>query len=67
MTRLSCMGGYKCPLREQCKHHQTDMRDHPVDRLCEDGVFDAYEPAYTVNQEVARARRWAIATSQEPA
>lgn len=44
MTTISCMGGFQCPQRDKCKHHQTDNRAHPVERLCESGQTDAYEP-----------------------
>lgn len=30
---IACLGGW-CTKREQCPHHMTEDRRHPVERLC---------------------------------
>lgn len=43
----SCMGGW-CSLRENCRHYHAEgaARLRPMDRLCEAGTRDAFEPIF---------------------
>ena len=44
MATPACMGGM-CVVRERCEHyHQVCGRGHPIERLCELGKRDAFEP-----------------------
>ena len=43
MSRISCMGGF-CPIRDRCRHHVTEDRSLPIERLCEPRQHDAFEP-----------------------
>jgi hypothetical protein len=40
----ACMGGWGCPRRERCGHHQTERRWMPAERLCMPGQFDQWTP-----------------------
>lgn len=44
---ISCMGGW-CTCRNRCARHLADDRRLPVERLCEPGKKDAYEPVVIV-------------------
>lgn len=55
MAHISCMGGW-CDRRESCVLHTTPDRSHPVDRLCERGQHDSYEPIRVIRQAGTWAR-----------
>lgn len=46
MTRVACMGGW-CAKRDTCRlYHAVDGL--PIERLCEQGQLDAYEPVRVI-------------------
>ena len=48
MSYLSCMGG-ACPnRRERCALYHATNRAHPVERLCEPGIYNRFEPVLVV-------------------
>lgn len=42
MVRLSCLGGW-CLRRTDCARHLANDRSRPVERLCEPGLYDAFQ------------------------
>lgn len=47
----ACMGGWKCPKREQCARYHSMYRREPAERLCEPGktnMFLALKPVRVV-------------------
>lgn len=49
----ACMGGW-CTRRDRCRNHAQDDRSFVVERLCEPGTDDAFEPIPLVR----RAGSW---------
>ena len=49
MSRASCMGGW-CTDRESCELHVKADRNLPVERLCEHGKADSFEPIRIVRK-----------------
>lgn len=41
---LPCMGGFKCAVRDSCRHYHAEDRSAPNERLCAHGEFNAYAP-----------------------
>lgn len=48
MTLVSCMGGW-CTKRDTCSLHLKEDRSEPVERLCDKGKADSYEPIKAVH------------------
>ena len=48
MGYLSCMGGACQNRRERCALYHATNRAHPVERLCEPGMNNRFEPALVV-------------------
>jgi hypothetical protein len=46
---MSCMGGW-CHLRDKCRHHAPNPHQPVLERLCERGDFDAFEPLIVTRQ-----------------
>ena len=44
VTDLACMGGFKCAVRDSCRHYHAEDRSEPNERLCANGRFNAYAP-----------------------
>ena len=44
MSSTACMGGWACIKRDRCQHHANTGRPVVVERLCEQGRYDAFRP-----------------------
>jgi hypothetical protein len=53
----TCMGGW-CHLRDKCRHHAPNRHRPVVERLCEDGKSDAFEPLTRPGEE---RKEWVLA------
>jgi hypothetical protein len=59
-----CMGGW-CHLRDKCRNHEPNGRK-PVERMCETGSTDAFEPVRVVHP-VGTWERPIVASMLRPA
>lgn len=52
---FSCMGGFKCPIRESCGHYHAEDRSEPAENLCLDQGGKQWIPIKQEREELKEA------------